>query len=68
MQTVLVTGGAGFIGSHLVEEYLKREMISENTYHLCSNDEYENLDLIMKGVLACKNWIGFIYDDLPNLY
>ncbi len=47
--------------------YFNRGMISENTYSLCTYDEYKNLGLIMKGVLVCKNWISFVYNDLPSL-
>lgn len=50
-----------------LEDYFNKGTISENTYSLCTYDEYKNLGLIIKGVLVCKNWISFVYDDLPVL-
>jgi UDP-glucose 4-epimerase len=42
-ENVLVTGGAGFIGSHLVEEYLKREAGKVIVYDDFSTGTIENL-------------------------
>lgn len=54
------------LNSHL-KEFLDKGWISEETYILCTYDEYKNLSLIMKGVLAFKNWINFVYADLTRL-
>lgn len=50
-----------------LEEYLSEEKIDRDTFLFCTNEEYKNLDLIMKGVLVCKDWLKFISDDLENL-
>ncbi|MEM2911707.1 MAG: GDP-mannose 4,6-dehydratase [Candidatus Bathyarchaeia archaeon] len=48
---VLVTGGAGFIGSHLVEEYLKNEVGKVIVYDDFSTGNIENLKEIKDGRL-----------------
>lgn len=48
---VLVTGGAGFIGSHLVEEYLKNEAGKVIVYDDLSTGNIENLKEIKDGRL-----------------
>lgn len=42
-KNVLITGGAGFIGSHLAEEYLKRETGKVTVYDDFSTGTIENL-------------------------
>ena len=52
---------------HLKEslhEAVGKNDISDNTYSLCTQDQYDNLGMIMKGVLRCKDWRNFIFDDL----
>ena len=46
---------------------LSKEEITEKTYDLCTFDEYDNLDLIMKGILACKEWSNIVHSDLTQL-
>lgn len=53
--------------NRFLQDYFTKELISENTYSLCTLGEYKNLGLIIKGVLTHKNWIGFVHDDLPQL-
>ena len=60
MKNVLVTGGAGFIGSHLVDELVKRKY---NVYVIdnLSNGKIKNLE-------ESLNKIKFINDDINNIY
>ena len=60
MKNVLVTGGAGFIGSHLVDELVKRKY---NVYVIdnLSNGKMKNLE-------ESLNKIKFINDDINNIY
>ena len=50
-----------------LKEIVDSNKISKDTYSLCTCDVYENLDLVMKGVLACKDWINIVHDDYPQL-
>jgi nucleoside-diphosphate-sugar epimerase len=56
MDTVLVTGGAGFIGGHLVDELL-------NNYKVIGVDNMSSgLDSTMKSHIAHANFIPAFYD------
>lgn len=57
-KNVLVTGGAGFVGSHVVEMLLENEAIVRVVDNL-ENGSLENL-------IACKDKIEFIKGDLSN--
>lgn len=52
---VLVTGGAGFVGSHLVEELLRRAPLAEVTVaDSMSAGKRDNLKAVLKGIKVVK--------------
>jgi len=65
MEKVVVTGGAGFIGSHLTEELARRG------YHVVILDDFstgkiENIELLLKKETA--EFIQASITDLPLLW
>ena len=59
MKHILVTGGAGFIGSHVVDELLKKK------YKVTVIDNLSNGDI--KNLNKAINKIKFIKDDINNI-
>ena len=59
MKHILVTGGAGFIGSHVVDELLKKK------YKVTVIDNLSNGDI--KNLNKAVNKIKFIKDDINNI-
>lgn len=50
-----------------LEDALENGKISEETYVLCTDEDYRNLGLIIKGILGFKNWTNFVANDLGEL-
>src|SRR2546425_7243445 len=61
--SILVTGGAGFIGSHIVEYLLKNQVKWVRIVDNLSTGSKDNLD----NFLTTYDNVEFLYGDLTNL-
>jgi nucleoside-diphosphate-sugar epimerase len=52
METILVTGGAGFIGSHIIERLLEYD---HNVICLDNFDSYYNLDIKERNIISFQD-------------
>ena len=66
MQTILITGGAGFIGSHLCETLLRQE---NNVICLDNFNDYYNPEIKRQNIknLASEKKFTLVEDDILNL-